>query len=119
MGNILPIALLIVLILWLLWRTYQLGRKRDLTWSIIISRMAYTYLIGGIIYCVMGYFAEKAPELADYGAEYYHDYRVALQAYEQGRVDCIKGLALIILSFPFIMGFAKLVAAAEKYLNKQ
>ena len=37
---------------------------------------------------------------------------------EQAQMDCIESIIYIVISFPFIIAFSKIVAAAEKYLRK-
>ncbi len=85
-------------------------RKKSTPWGNAIKTVAYIVLFVGIISNLILIFNVEEP--ADLG------YRFAKKAADIERWGYIANIIYFVLSFPLLMGFAKLVSAAEKYLRK-
>ena len=88
--------------------------KKGTTWGNAIEIMAYIVLIVGIIANIILMINVKGPT----GATYSQEYEIAAKVAEIERWGYIVNIIFFALSFPFLIGFAKLVSAAEKYLRK-
>ena len=85
-------------------------RRKSTPWSNAIKAVAYIVLIVGIIANLVLLFNVDEPT----GLEH----RIAEKAADIERWEYIANIIYTVLSFPLLMGFAKLVSAAEKYLHK-
>ena len=85
-------------------------RKKSTPWGNAIKTVAYIVLFVGIISNLILIFNIEEP--TDLG------YRFAKKAADIERWGYIANIIYFVLSFPLLMGFAKLVSAAEKYLRK-
>lgn len=88
--------------------------KKGTTWGNAIEIMAYIVLIVGIIANIILMINVKGPT----GATYSQEYEITAEVAEIERWGYFVNIIFFALSFPFLIGFAKLVSAAEKYLRK-
>ncbi|MBQ5888435.1 MAG: hypothetical protein IIW77_04085 [Bacteroidaceae bacterium] len=79
-------------------------------WAGVIKIMAYVYLIGGILLNLFLILSIDKQGLV------INDSEIKLAA--DVKKEYFVNIVFIVISFPFIMGLSKVVAAAEKYLHK-
>lgn len=89
--------------------------KKSTNWGKSIETIVWIILIIGIIFNLFLMFnVEKPTGIPIYSEEY----ELAAKAAEIERWGYLVNIIFFALSFPFLIGFAKLVSAAEKYLRK-
>jgi ATP-dependent Zn protease len=89
--------------------------KKSTNWGKSIETIIWIILILGIIFNLFLMFnVEKPTGIPIYSEEY----ELAAEAAEIDRWGYLVNIIFFALSFPFLIGFAKLVSAAEKYLRK-
>lgn len=94
--------------------------KSFASWAGCIKILAYIYLFLGVSLNLILIANIDKPSIAKWlyntiGGE---NPEFVKKLAEQAQVDCIESIIYIVISFPFIIGFSKIVAAAEKYLRK-
>lgn len=89
-------------------------------WAVVIEIIAYIYLIVGVVTNIVWICTSLAEDALDYGYMY-NAKNAELERLLEGDacVDGIVNIVLILLSFPLVVGFSKLVAVAERYLHKR
>ena len=88
--------------------------KKSTKWGSAIEVIAWIVLIVGIISNLVFMFTVEKPA----GMTYSLEYKLAEDAVATEQWGYFTNIIYIVFSFPFLIGFAKLVAAAEKYLRK-
>ncbi len=88
--------------------------KKSTNWGKSIETIVWIILIVGIIANIILMTNVKGPTDATYGQLY----EIEAEAAEIERWGYFVNIIFFALPFPFLIGFAKLVSAAEKYLRK-
>jgi hypothetical protein len=86
-------------------------QKKGGRWGNTIKIMAYIALFIGVLANIILMFTVENISGSIYG----HDHKLAETAAALEQWEYFKNIIYIVISFPFLMGFANLVSAAEKY----
>ena len=89
-------------------------QKKGGRWGNAIKIMAYIALFIGVLANIILMFTVENISGSIYG----HDHKLTETVAALEQWEYFKNIIYIVISFPFLMGFANLVSAAEKYLQK-